>query len=53
MNSLSKPYVHLPIDAVNTVVFDPEGDFDGEQFDRYPSFAEARRRVVEHRDHAR
>ena len=42
MDSLSKPYVHLPIDAVNTVVFDPEGHFDGEQFDRYPTYTEAR-----------
>lgn len=42
INSLSKPFVHLPIDAVDTVVFDPEGHFDGEQFDRYVTFNEAR-----------
>jgi len=42
MDRLSKPYVHLPIDAVDTVVFDPEGRFDGEQYDRYASFTEAR-----------
>ncbi len=42
MERLSKPFVHLPIDAVDTVVFDPEGRFDGDQFDRYASFVEAR-----------
>jgi hypothetical protein len=42
MDSLSKPYVHLPIDAVDTVVFDAEGLFDGERYDRYATFAEAR-----------
>lgn len=42
MDSLSKPYVHLPIDAVDTVVFDAEGHFDGEHHDRYATFAEAR-----------
>jgi hypothetical protein len=42
MDSLSKPYVHLPIDAVDTVVFDPEGHFDGERYDRYATFTEAR-----------
>jgi hypothetical protein len=42
MDSLSKPYVHLPIDAVDTVVFDVEGHFDGERYDRYATFAEAR-----------
>jgi hypothetical protein len=42
MDSISKPYVHLPIDAVDTVVYDPEGHFDGEQYDRYASFNEAR-----------
>ena len=31
-----------PIDVVNTVVFDPEGRFDGEQYDRYASFTEGR-----------
>jgi hypothetical protein len=42
MDSLSKPYVHLPIDAVDIVVFDAEGRFDGERHDRYATFAEAR-----------
>jgi hypothetical protein len=42
MDSLSKPYVHVPIDAVDTVVYDPEGHFDAERFDRYSTFVEAR-----------
>ena len=42
MDSLTRPYVHVPIDAVDTVAFDPEGRFDGERYDRYASFAEAR-----------
>ena len=37
-----KPFVHLPIDAVDSVVFDPEGRFDAELHDRYTSYAEAR-----------
>ena len=42
MDSLSKPYVHLTIDAVDFVVFDAEGDFDADRYDRYATFAEAR-----------
>jgi hypothetical protein len=42
MDSLSKFFVHLPIDAVDTVVFDAEGHFDGQVYDRYATFAEAR-----------
>ncbi len=42
MDSLSRPYVHVPIDAVDTVAFDPEGLFDGERYDRYATFTEAR-----------
>jgi len=42
MDSLSKPYVHLTIDAVDLVVFDAEGHFDGERYDRYATFVEAR-----------
>src|SRR3984957_20580050 len=42
MDSLSRPYVHVPIDAVDTVAFDPEGQFAGERYDRYATFAEAR-----------
>jgi hypothetical protein len=42
MDCLSKPYVHLAIDAVDTVVFDAQGHFDGERYDRYATFAAAR-----------
>jgi hypothetical protein len=42
MDSLSKPYVHLPIDAVDAVIFDAEGRFDGDRYDRYATFTEAR-----------
>jgi hypothetical protein len=42
MDYLTKTYVHLPIDAVDTVVHDPEGRFDGEVYDRYATFVEAR-----------
>ena len=37
-----KPYVHLAINAVDTVVFDPEGLFDSDRSDRFASFTEAR-----------
>ena len=42
MEHFTKPFVHLPIDAVDSVVFDPEGQFEAEHFDRYASFIEAR-----------
>ncbi len=42
MHLLTKPFVHLPIDAVDTVVFDPEGRFDAERYDRYETFTQAR-----------
>jgi hypothetical protein len=42
MERLTKPFVHLPVDAVDSVVFDPEGRFDAELYDRYASFIEAR-----------
>jgi hypothetical protein len=42
MNLLMKPFVHVPIDAVDTVVFDPEGRFDAERYDRYETFTQAR-----------
>jgi hypothetical protein len=42
MNRAAKPYVHLPIDAVDTVVYDPEGLYDPEHYDRYATFVEAR-----------
>jgi hypothetical protein len=42
MEHFTKPFVHLPIDAVDSVVFDPEGRFEAEHYDRYASFIEAR-----------
>jgi hypothetical protein len=42
MEHFSKPFVHLPIDAVDSVVFDPEGRFEAELYDRYTCFTEAR-----------
>lgn len=42
MDCTTKNFVHLPIDAVDTVVHDPQGHYDGEHFDRYATFAEAR-----------
>jgi hypothetical protein len=42
MEHLTKPFVHLPINAVDFVVFDPDGRFDAELHDRYESFTEAR-----------
>lgn len=37
-----KAFVHLPIDAVDTVIHDPAGRYDAEHFDRYADFTEAR-----------
>jgi hypothetical protein len=42
MEHFTKPFVHLPIDAVDSVIFDPEGRFGAEHYDRYASFVEAR-----------
>ncbi len=42
MHFLSKPYVHLPIDAVDTVIIDPDSLFDPEQYDHYETFEAAR-----------
>ena len=41
-DAAEKPYVHLAINAVDTVVFDPEGLFDSDRSDRFASFNEAR-----------
>jgi hypothetical protein len=38
----TKLFVHLPIDAVDTVVYDPAGVYDPERHDRYATFVEAR-----------
>jgi hypothetical protein len=42
MEHFTKPFVHLPIDAVDSVIFDPAGHFEAKQYDRYASFTEAR-----------
>ena len=42
MKKALRPFVHLPIDAVDAVVHDPEGRYDPELFDRYETFDEAR-----------
>jgi hypothetical protein len=42
MDLFTKPYVHLSVDAVDTVVFDPEGRLDSDLYDHYGSFNEAR-----------
>jgi hypothetical protein len=39
---LCKPYVHIAIDAVDTVIFDPDGLLDPEQYDHYETFEAAR-----------
>lgn len=42
MNADSKPYLHLSINAVDIVLFDPEGRHDSDRSDRYETFGEAR-----------
>jgi len=42
MHPGSKPFVHLSINAVDVVAFDPEGRLDGDRYDRYATFTEAR-----------
>jgi hypothetical protein len=42
MHPDTKTFVHLPIDAVDVVVFDPECRYDGDRHDRYATFEEAR-----------
>ncbi len=42
MQRTPKPYVHLSINSVDLVVFDPQGGYDADRFDRYASFVEAR-----------
>lgn len=39
---LPKPYVHVTIDAVDTVVFDADRRYDAETHDHYATFVEAR-----------
>ncbi len=42
MEQLAKPFVHISIDCVHAVAFDPEGRYDDETHDRYATFTEAR-----------
>jgi hypothetical protein len=42
MNDEDKPYVHLAINAVDTVIYDPEGLVQDERSDRFSDFATAR-----------
>ena len=42
MNAVAKPYLHLSINAVDAVVFDPEGRHDNDRSDRFDTFDEAR-----------
>ncbi len=42
MNTVAKPYLHLSVNAVDTVVFDPEGRHDNDRSDRFATYAEAR-----------
>jgi hypothetical protein len=42
MERAPKLFVHLPIDAVDTVVYDPEGHYDPDRHDRYATYTEAR-----------
>ena len=42
MDYRAKPYVHLSINAVDTVIHDPEGRYDSDRSDRFASFGEAR-----------
>jgi hypothetical protein len=41
-DAIAKPYVHVTIDAVDAVVFDPENQFDADRHDRYATFVQAR-----------
>ena len=42
MSAIEKPFVHIAIDAVDAVLFDPEGRYDPEVHDRYGTFDTAR-----------
>lgn len=42
MEPTTKPYVHLSINAVDAVAFDPEGRYDADRHDRYSTFEQAR-----------
>jgi len=42
MDRANKPFVHITIDAVDTVVHDPDNHYDPERFDHYATFTQAR-----------
>jgi hypothetical protein len=42
MDPAEKPFVHLAINAVDTVILDPHGLYDSDRSDRFATFAEAR-----------
>jgi hypothetical protein len=42
MTPAGKPYVHLTVDSVDLVVFDPHEQYDAERYDRYETFTQAR-----------
>jgi hypothetical protein len=42
MEPMQKPFIHLSINAVDTVAFDPEGCYDPDRHDRYATFEQAR-----------
>src|SRR6516165_1867233 len=42
MQQVPKPYVHLSVDSVDLVVFDPQGHHSADRHDRYARFTEAR-----------
>ena len=42
MDPMTKPFVHVTIDAVDAVVFDTDSRYDAELHDHYATFAEAR-----------
>jgi len=42
MDDLNRPFVHIAVDSVDTVAYDPTGHFDPERYDHYATFIEAR-----------
>lgn len=42
METATKPFVHLTIDAVDAVVLDRDGRYDADRYDHYATFGEAR-----------
>jgi hypothetical protein len=42
MDFLNRPFVHIAVDSVDTVAYDPTGRFDPERYDHYTTFVEAR-----------